>query len=301
MIRKILKWFGILLGSLIGLAGLAVALLYIVSEARIKATYDITPAAIEIPDDAVSIARGKHLVTSIVDCTGCHGPDLSGLALVDDQVFGLVTSSNLTSGEGGIGGTYTDEAWVRALRHGVRPSGRALLFMPSHEIAKLSAEDTAAIIAYLKTVPPVDNVPAEDRVALMARILFLTGAFPLVPAELIDHNAPPASAVEAGPTAEYGEYLAIVCSGCHRQGLNGGPVTGAPTDVPPAANLTPHESGLGGWTEEDFFRVLREGVGPDGAQVDEFMPWMSFRNMEDYEIRAIWLYLQTLEPLPTGD
>lgn len=299
--KKALKWIAIALGSMIGLVALAAALVYIVSEARLRETYDITPAAIDIPEDADAIARGEHLATSIVACIGCHGRDLSGRALVDDPVFGLVTASNLTAGEGGIGGTYTDEDWVRALRHGVRPGGRALLLMPSHEIAKLSAEDTAAIIAYLKTVPPVDNVPAEDRVALMARILFLTGAFPLVPAELIDHNAPPASAVEAGPTAEYGEYLAIVCSGCHRQDLNGGPVTGAPPDVPPAANLTPHESGLGGWTEEDFFRVLREGVGPDGAQVDEFMPWMSFRNMEDYEIRAIWLYLQTLKPLPTGD
>lgn len=301
MIRKILKWIGVLLGSLIGLVGLAVALLYIVSEVRIKATYDITPADIEIPDDADSIARGKHLVTSVVDCTGCHGPDLSGLALVDDQVFGLVTSSNLTSGEGGIGGTYTDEDWVRALRHGVRPSGRGLLFMPSHEIAKLNAEDTAAIIAYLKTIPPVDNMPAEDRVGPLARILFLSGEFPLVTAELIDHNAPPPPAVEAGTTVEYGEYLAIVCSGCHREDLNGGPVTGAPPDAPPAANLTPHETGLAGWTDEDFFQVLREGVGPDGGLVDEFMPWMAFRNMDDYEIRAIWLYLQTLEPLPTGD
>lgn len=53
--------------------------------------------------------------------------------------------------------------------------------------------------------------------------------------------------------------------------------------------------------EEDFFQVLREGLGPDGAPVDEFMPWIYFRNMEDDEIRAIWLYLQTLEPLPMGE
>ncbi len=301
MISRILKWIGITLGGLSGLVALAAALLYTVSEARLRKTYDVTPVDIGISYDADVIARGEHLASSIVTCIGCHGPDLSGRAIVDDRVIGRVTSSNLTPGEGGIGGAYSDEDWVRALRHGVRPDGTALLLMPSHEIAKLSAEDTAAIIAYVKTRPPVDNVPEEDRVGLLLRFLFLTGEFPLLPAELIDHTAPPPAAVEAGVTAEYGEYLAVVCGECHGANLNGGPISGAPPGTAPAANLTPHESGLAGWTEEDFFQVLREGVGPDGALVDEFMPWIYFRNMEDDEIRALWLYLQTLEPLPTGE
>lgn len=294
--RSVLKWIGRILGLIVALIVVAVAAVYIISTSRINATYDVTPADIEIPDDAESVARGEHLVTSVVDCTGCHGPDLSGMALVDDPAFGLITSSNLTSGEGGVGGTFTDEDWLRAIRHGVRPDGSALLFMPAQEFNQLAGEDVAAIIAYVKTVPPVDNLPAEDKVGPLARVLFLTGQLPLVPAELIDHDAPPPSAVEPGPTAEYGEYLTVVCSGCHRENLNGGPITGAPPDAPPAANLTQ----IGGWTEEDFFRVLREGIGPDGEPVDEFMPWMAFSNMKDDEIQAVWLYLQTLEPMPTG-
>lgn len=294
--RTVLKWIGRILGGLVGLIVIAMVAVYIISSARMNKSYAIAQDDIPVSDDPEAIARGKHLVTSIADCTGCHGPNLSGEVMVDDVAFGRLTSSNLTAGQGGVGSIYSDADYIHAIRHGVRPDGSALLFMPSHEFNKLSGEDVAAIVAYVRTVPPVDNTPEEDRIGPLARLLYVMGQLPLVPAELVDHDAPPIMAVQAGETAAYGEYLAVVCSGCHGEELNGGPITGAPPDAPPAANLTQ----LGEWQEEDFFRVLREGVGPDGLPVSDFMPWKAFGNMEDSEIRAIWLYLQTLEPQPMG-
>jgi mono/diheme cytochrome c family protein len=298
---KVLKWVGIVLGALVGLIVLALAAVYVVTGLRFNKTYDVQPASITIPTDEASIAAGEHLATSVRDCIGCHGDDLGGMVMADDPAFGYLASANLTPGKGGAGATFTDENWVRAIRHGVDPDGKPLMFMPSHEFTEMSAEDTAAIIAYLKTVPPVDQEWDQPQLGPLARILFLTGQVPLVPAELIDHDAPPPDAPEPGVTVEYGEYLALTCTGCHGATLSGGAIPGAPPDAVEAANITPHETGLAGWTEEDFFRALREGVDADGEAIDTFMPWQAFSNMTDDEISAVWLYLQSVEPIEYGN
>ncbi|HMN31356.1 MAG TPA: hypothetical protein PKE45_24610, partial [Caldilineaceae bacterium] len=82
-----------------------------------------------IPGDAAAIQRGEHIATTIGLCKRCHGENLGGK--VDFAVPGLVTipTPNLTSGAGGIGSEYSDEDWVRAIRHGVGRDGRALMLM----------------------------------------------------------------------------------------------------------------------------------------------------------------------------
>ena len=64
---------------------------------------------------------------------------------------------------------------------------------------------------------------------------------------------------------------------------------------PPGPDLT--QSGeLGGWTEQDFINTIRQGVTPDGDTLDsEEMPWDYYTRMTDDELKAIWMYLQTLE------
>lgn len=164
----------------------------------------------------------------------------------------------------------------------------------------MSDDDLAALISYLTTLPPVDREPVESVVGPVGRALFLKGDLPLLQAEVIDHGRSDWSAPPAGPTRQYGEYLAAGCTGCHGADLAGGPVPGGPPDWPPAANLTSHPDGLGGWREEDFFRSLREGVRPDGTAIDEAMPWRNLAHVEDDEIRALWLHLRSLPASPGG-
>jgi hypothetical protein len=71
--------------------------------------------------------------------------------------------------------------------------------------------------------------------------------------------------------------------------------------MPPAANITPHQTGLADWTEEDFFQAMREGVRPDGSDIDPFMPYEAFSGMTDDEISALWFYLQSVEPQEFGN
>jgi mono/diheme cytochrome c family protein len=200
-----------------------------------------------------------------------------------------------------VGESYTDQDWVRAIRHGIGPDRKPLLFMPSHEYNVLTDEDLSALVAYLRSVPPVDNSPAKSTVGPIGRLLFLKGDLHLLPAEIIDHDAPRPTAPVPGPTAEYGAYLSTGCTGCHGASFSGGKIPGTPPEFPPAANITPDpETGIGAWTEADFFRSLREGRRPDGSELAAEMPWQLTRQMTDDEIRAIWLHLRSVPAKAEG-
>ena len=73
------------------------------------------------------------------------------------------------------------------------------------------------------------------------------------------------------------------------------------SDMPLLANLTPHETGLKGWTESDFIRALREGKRKDGSDISRMMPWQAYGRMTDTELKSIWSYLQTVPPLEKGN
>jgi len=287
-------------GGLVTLLALTVGGVYGVSQSHLNRTYDVRTPALVLPTDAETIDHGRHTAV-IRGCVDCHGDDLGGKVFLEDPAFGRLIASNLTAGRGGIGERYTVEDYDRAIRHGVGPDGKALLFMPSHEFNRMSDDDTAALIAYLRSVEPVDSDLPTSRVGPLARALYLKGDLPLLPAELIDHGDLTRNAPERGPTAAYGGYLATGCIGCHGDGLSGGAIPGVPPDWPAASNITPHADGLARWTEAGFLTALRTGRTPDGRQLREpYMPWPLYAQMTDDEIRALWAYLQTVEPRPSG-
>ena len=290
------KRMGIAVLGLVLVVGLAGAGLYGVTERSLGKTYEVQPVAVAVPTDEGAVARGERFVNAIAKCTECHGANMQGQVLVDDPVFARLVPSNVTSGEGGVASQYkTDADWVRAIRHGVAPDGRALVFMPSQEYYHLNDGDLGDIIAWLKALPPQDNVLPKQRYGPVLRGLYAAGKLPPLPAASLDHDAPRAPAITPGATVEYGKYLSEVggCTGCHRPNLEGGVDPFAPPGTPPPANLTP-AGRLGSWSEEDFFRALRTGKRPDGSDIDPFMPWAYTARMTDDEIRAVWLYLKTV-------
>ena len=170
--------------------------------------------------------------------------------------------------------------------------------MPSHEFYKFSDADLGQIIAYVKSVPAVDNEVAETKVGPLGRIIVLLEG-ELLPASIIDHTGPRPPEPAPGVTVEYGEYMSFACSVCHGEELSGGTVPGDEPDAPPAPNLTPRGT-LGQWSEEDFIGTLRSGTTPYGKRLDdEFMPWKDFGLLTDDQLKAIWLYLSTLSARET--
>jgi mono/diheme cytochrome c family protein len=300
--KKALKWVGIVLGILIGLVALVLAYVYFSTQARINKNYSIQPEALAIPSDQEAIARGAHMAI-VRACVDCHTADLGGGVVLEDPAIGLLYSSNLTSGQGGVASHYTDADWVRAIRHGVDAEGKAVIFMPSWEFYTLSDQELADIIAYVKSVPPVDRPPRQNQMGMLIRAMWAFNQLgsPMLSAETIDHTGPRPAAPPVGVTAEYGGYLAIGCTGCHGAGFSGGPIPGAPPDFPPALNLTPGGE-LVGWTTADFIQTLHTGVTPSGKQLrPEYMPWPLFGQMTDDELSAVFLYLQSLPAKEYGN
>ena len=136
---------------------------------------------------------------------------------------------------------------------------------------------------------------------MIARVVDLAGGFCLFPASAIDHAHVSDPDPAPGRNVEFGAYLARLCSGCHGDHFSGGPIPGAPPELGTPLNLTQHETGLRGWTEEQFRTVLREGRRPGGEQISATqMPYPAIGRLTDDEIGAIWMYLQTVPPLPEG-
>ena len=300
--RKILKWLGILIGSLLGFLVLALVFLFVVGMVRWDQEYEnynVDISALSIPTDEATIDRGQHLVNTHY-CGFCHGQDLSGKALHNQPVLAVIYAPNLTSGAGGIGKSYTDEDWVRALRHGIGGDGRGLVGMPARIWHQLSDEDLGAIIAYLKTLPPVENETPKRTIGPLGRLLAALGKFPPTEAAEIDHQAARPVTPEPGVTVAYGEYLTLSsCSACHGESLNGGLIRGLDGDMEIVLNLTPGGP-LAGWSEEDFIKALQTGETPSGRRLSKSMPWTYVGQMTDEELEAVWLYLQSLPALEQG-
>lgn len=293
--KNALKWLGIVAGSLLGLIVVIAAALFSIGSSRLNKTYDIPADNLVIPTDAASIEKGKHLTETL--CTHCHTTDLSGKLWFSFPPAGKVDSANLTSGEGGIGQEFTtDEDYVRAVRHGVGPDGKPI-FMPSVAAFQgMSDEDLGALIAYLKTVPPVDHKTNGQQFTPLAKILIGAGVIKL-PAAIVSHTSSVTAPKEA-VSAEYGQYLITIsgCYDCHAQNLSGGPYPqpGVSLIVP---NITPGGE-VGSWTEEQFIATIRTGINPSGHPLNpELMPWPQIRLSSDDELKAIWMYLQTVPAL----
>jgi mono/diheme cytochrome c family protein len=297
MFKKVLKWIGIILGGLVGLLVLAMVLLYLAGTAKLSKKYDIEAQAISVPTDAQAIQRGKHLATIFI-CTRCHTENLSGEVYFDVPGMVSIPTPNLTSGAGGVGALYSDKDWVRAIRHGVGQDGRALFIMPAKAYHQMGDEDLGALIAYLKSLPAVDNQLPERRVEPLGRLMMGAGMFPPFAADQIDHNDAPPPAPPLGVTVAYGEYLSHTCTECHGANLNGAPF-GPPGQEVPTPNLT-RGGELAAWPEEGFIKTMRTGVTPFGRNLIEEMPWKYYGQMTDDELKAVWAYLQSLPALPQG-
>ena len=219
-----------------------------------------------IPADAASIARGRHLVEAVAVCTICHGENLGGKLAFEDNFLGRGYTANLTSGRGGVGRTYSTADWVRSIRYGVRPDGRGIIFMPSDYFNRISDADLGAIIAYLQSLPPVDNERTAVEINFAARLLIDLGMFgDVVRAARIDFRAP-----RPPPPADPGAYLVTLggCTFCHGPHLTGG--QGPEPGAPGGPDLTAGGP-LSRWSLADFVRddaQRRQSGGPsDRAEI----------------------------------
>lgn len=273
---------------------------YIASERRIHQRFTVAGEALEIPSSAESVARGERLARSR-GCMECHGATGAGQIFLRAMPVMELRPSNLTPG--GITARWTGQDWTRAVRHCVRPDGTGIPFMPCEDYRLLDDRDLGDIVAFLRALPARSDVPGASRLGPVGRLLFLKGDLPYLNAERIDHRAPVPAAPPAGPTVEYGRYLAAGCTGCHGAGFSGGHIPGTPPEWPAAANITPDpNTGIGTMTETQFVAAVTGGRKRDGGVINPtYMPWRQFALLTPEEVRALWLYLRTVAPRGAGN
>ncbi|KAA0681945.1 c-type cytochrome [Roseomonas genomospecies 6] len=254
------------------------------------------------------LERGRALVNGIVACGNCHtpqGPDgpVAGMEMAGgtpfvEEPFTAYASNITPDPETGIG-RWTDEQVIAAIREGRRPDGSLVgPPMPIGFYRGLSDGDLRAIVAYLRSVPPVrHSVPkSEYRMALPAAY------------------GPPVGAVAEVPRTDpvtYGAYMAGPlghCMECHtpmlpdgrldmsRAGAGGRSFAG-PWGVSLSRNITQDkEFGLGAWSDADIRKAITEGVRPDATRLNPPMGYHYYRTMSDGELGALVAYLRTLPP-----
>ena len=297
-----MKWTGIILLLLV--LGLTITVM-----ARQNITYERPYPNITASADSNVILRGKHLIFGAAHCADCHSTanadsliklgqpvDLTG-GVVFDLPVGKIYSRNITPDvETGIG-KFTDAEIARALRYGVHRDGTVVFdFMPFHD---LSDEDMTAIISYLRAQRPVKSAVPETSLNLLGKAVKAFIVAPVGPSGEVPKQ------VKKDSSANYGEYLAnnvANCKGCHTERTLSGEFTGelyaGGNDIDGfiTPNITPDStSRIFGWSQKNFLDRFRMGKLIRKSP----MPWQSFGRMTDEELKAIYAYLKTLDPVKT--
>ncbi len=278
--KKFLKWTGIVVAGFAGLLLCALTLVYVFSERELKHPYEVTAApALVIPDDAVALEEGRRLA-SLTGCTHCHAQDLTGAVPMDIPNVVRFVAPNLTE----LLPKYSDAQLVTLLRHGVRPDGTGILFMPAEMTRHLDDADVARLIAYLRTVPPKPGVTLETEVRLGGRYILATGKY--VPPARAILSAQPETPATLGAGAAHGRYLVMsLCTECHGQDLMGNPFAKSPPLIIAK-----------GYPLEEFSKLLHEGIALGGRQT-QLMASASrarFVRLTPEETADIHAFLQTL-------
>jgi mono/diheme cytochrome c family protein len=265
------------------------------------------------------VARGKYLAEAM--CIHCHTEPnqerwtflgnedkraMGGLCWDEKLGFpGRVCSKNLTPDrETGLG-AWTDGEILRAMREGVSREGTALFpIMPYPSYRTLSDDDARAIVAYLRTLQPRARAvpPRELRLPLSLVVKFMP--------------QPLGAPVAGPPTSDAvgkGRYLAEIlgCKGCHTpvdrqkrpilaRAFSGGQEFAWPGGGARSSNLTPHETGLGGRTKENFIAMFKAFAGEALATAriapaqNTVMPWLSLAALTEDDLGAIYDFLKTV-------
>jgi mono/diheme cytochrome c family protein len=277
--------------ALLGVAAAGVG--KVLGERKMARNIALQVRPLDVVPDVARVDHGRYLYNTR-GCAECHGVDGAGKTVVSDAGM-LVVAPNITAGPNGVTAQYRPVDWVRTVRHGVKPNGHPVMVMPSDDYSRLSDEDMAALVAYLQQMRPVSGVKAVIDVPVPVKALYAFGAIKDA-SEKIDHTYVPPPVVPAAITPAYGAYVAATCTGCHGADLAGGRIPGAPPAWPPAARLAPGKrSAMHRYpTPDAFMAMLRTGHRPDGTAISRVMPFGSFKQMNETDMRALYAYLKSV-------
>jgi cytochrome c553 len=312
--------------KLLKISGVLIILLVVVIVAGVLYLFTVFP---KVPDASgvivektpASIARGRYLANHVAICMDCHsqrdwryfsGPPVPNTAGMGGELFGpeqgfpgKIYASNITPA---AVQHWSEGELIRAVTMGVNNEGQALFpVMPYTEYKHLSQDDLHAIIAYLRTLPPIDNDIPETELDFPVNLIVRTMPAPYTP---VAHP-------DTGNSIQYGRYLAKIsgCEFCHTPEENNKKIAGMefsggmPFEIPggtvTSVNITPDgETGIGFWDRDTFVEIFKsyategeEQTVLAGGDFNSVMPWVMYSGMRDSDLGAIYDYLRTVKPV----
>lgn len=312
--KTVLKILGaLLLAALLALGGL-------LGYVRFALPNVGPPPSITVKPTAELIARGKYLAHHVVACMDCHserdwryfsGPLKPGTLGRGGDKFdeelgfpGRFYAKNITPW---ALKSWTDGEIYRAITTGVTKDGEPLFpVMPYPAYGKMAKRDVTAIIAYLRTLKPIEHkVPAS------------TANFPFnFILRTIPQRPEPMTVPDPKERLAYGKYLTTIaaCVDCHTKAKKGKRLAGMDFaggfvfrlpggEIVRSVNITPdRETGIGKWSEAQFVARFKHFAQPANArrpvkigEFQSYMPWVMYAGMTETDLKAIYAYLRTVK------
>ena len=311
-VKKVLPGLAALVIAVVGIAAAVLAFRY--------PNVD-PPPVLNVEQTPARLARGEYLFAHVAVCMHCHStsdtahfavPVVPGTIGRGGQLFGpedgfpgMIYARNITPA--GIG-SWTDGELHRTLVSRVNKTGTPLFpIMPYPNYDQLSEEDLASLIAYVRTLAPIESAVPERSIDFPLNFIVR-----MIPAKHNPRNAP-----NRMDTVACGKYLvtAASCTDCHTPMEKGAPIEGLalaggmefhfPGGIARSANITPdEETGIGSWPKEMFVARFKEYADPEGAKIDTAvmkrqtaMPWTNYAGMTEEDLGAIYAFLRTRIPV----
>jgi mono/diheme cytochrome c family protein len=299
-----------------------VAIIVLVAYVKLALPNVGKPEEISIERTPERIARGKYLANSVTVCIDCHstrdwnqfsGPIKPGTegkgGEIFDQKFGFPGSYHARNITPASLLNWTDGEILRAIASGVDKNNRALFpVMPHPKYGKLDREDLYSIIAYIRTLKPIENLVPPSVPDFPMNFIINT-----IPQKATYSKRPDTSNVLA-----YGQYIftAAACNECHTKKVKGTPIVGMELaggfefairsgGIVRSANITPDlETGIGKLTETDFVQKFKhysdssyQNPNIKKNTLNTVMPWMMYGSMKEQDLKALYAYIKTVKPI----
>jgi mono/diheme cytochrome c family protein len=310
------------IGKIIGIAAIALVVILLLCIAYIYFILPNVPVRdlkVEVTPERVE--RGKYLANHVTVCMDCHstrdwsrfsGPLTPGTEGKGGEKFdqtmgfpGTFYSPNITPYN--LAG-WSDGEIYRAITSGVGKGNRPIFpVMPYTYYGQIDSEDIYSIIAYLRTLPPIEyKAPASERDFPMNIIL-----------HMIPGKANPSVKPQKSDTLAYGQYLvkAAGCIECHTKdnkgkiiqelAFSGGREFQMPGGLLVSPNITPDkETGIGKWTRDDFIKRFKAydlttyiPQTINKGDLMTIMPWTMYAGMDPADLNSVYQAIMALKPM----
>ncbi len=278
--RKLSRWLISALGAVLVIALLFAAWAWFASSRVLARVHEAAPERLSTPTPEQLADAGRQ--ARILGCVSCHGEGLEGRMMFDAGPFAKVWAPNIAE----LAGRASDQQLSQGIRQGIGHDGRALFVMPSPMYSRLSDQEVAALIAWIRALPRQSEAVSQIQWGPVGRVVLALGKFPSAADRIEEFRI--RQPFDTGPEHRAGRRIAAnVCSECHGADLGGGRPT--PETVAPGLSVA------GAYDADQFTRLMRTGVPPSGRDLGLMreIAVNDTSHLNDIEIARLYAYLRS--------